>query len=438
MIVQEALDARRGAVETPRRFAAPLALIALAALALRVVYVLVTVRHLALPSSPADGGVLRSLDELYYVGAARSVAHGHWFDFAFLGPVLEHAEHPPLTSLVLAPVTWFTDGELPLRLLGAVGGALTVVVIGHIGRALGGRRLGLIAAALAAVYPNLWVNDGLLLAETWAALATALLILACYRLWREPTMAAAALVGVCCALAMLARSELVLFVPVLVVPLVLRRAAMPLADRLRVLAVATVVAGLVVSPWVVYNLRRFEEPVVLSYADGGVLLDANCDSTYHGPLLGLANGLCDPIDRPVPDVDFSVAARKQREIAFDYIGDHVGRLPVVMAARFGRVWSIFRPSQMTAIGQAEGRPTWVSDAGLVMYWPLVALGVLGIAWLHRRRRSLLPLLAPFAVVSVNAVVFFGFVRHRIGAEVPLVVLGAAGLCAVLDLAPLGV
>jgi hypothetical protein len=41
---------------------------------------------------------------------------------------------------------------------------------------VGGRRVSLVAAGLAAVYPNLWVNDGLLMSETLAALTTALVV----------------------------------------------------------------------------------------------------------------------------------------------------------------------------------------------------------------------------------------------------------------------
>ena len=44
--------------------------------------------------------------------------------------------------------------------------------LGLLGRELAGARAGLLAAALGAVYPYLWVNDGLILAETFATLGT--------------------------------------------------------------------------------------------------------------------------------------------------------------------------------------------------------------------------------------------------------------------------
>lgn len=59
-------------------------------------------------------------------------------------------------------------------------GTVSIVVIGLLGRRLGGSRVGLIAAGLAAIYPNIWINDGMLLTETVFILATATALLATY------------------------------------------------------------------------------------------------------------------------------------------------------------------------------------------------------------------------------------------------------------------
>ena len=45
-------------------------------------------------------------------------------------------------------------------------GTGTVVMLGITARAVAGRRAGLIAAVIAAVYPNMWINDGLVMSET--------------------------------------------------------------------------------------------------------------------------------------------------------------------------------------------------------------------------------------------------------------------------------
>jgi 4-amino-4-deoxy-L-arabinose transferase-like glycosyltransferase len=273
----------------------------------------------------------------------------------------------------------------------------------------------------------------LLLAETWAALTAALTVLATYRLLRSQTGANAAMAGAAAALAMLSRSELALLVPLAVLPAILVYGPGARGRRLRLSGVTLIAAGLVVSPWVLYNLSRFAEPVLLSDGDGGVLLGANCDTTYSGRLIGFWNGFCG-LDQIAPSPDDSVEAARKRAVAFEYIGDHLGRLPVVMAARVGRTWSLYRPAQMAEISRSEGRPYWVSYSGLAAYALLVVLSGFGLVALRRRRVALIPLVGPLVMVTVNAMVFYGLVRFRIGAEPSLVLLAAVGAC---SLAPPG-
>ena len=50
-------------------------------------------------------------------------------------------------------------------------------MIGLVGLRLAGPRVGLVAAAIAAVYPNLWINDSLVMSETLALLLVSLALL---------------------------------------------------------------------------------------------------------------------------------------------------------------------------------------------------------------------------------------------------------------------
>ncbi len=76
-----------------RRFWRILLLIVLAALALRVGYVLLAKRH-----EPALG------DQIYYVAQANTLARGDGFTDPRDGS--QTAEHPPLTALALTPTAW--------------------------------------------------------------------------------------------------------------------------------------------------------------------------------------------------------------------------------------------------------------------------------------------------------------------------------------------
>ena len=396
-------------------------LIGVAAFVGRVIYVVTTTNHQALTT-----------DEIYFISNARSLAAGHGFKFSALigaAPV-DNAAHPPLTALVLAPTATITDSNLALRLTVAFAGVGTVVLVGVVGRKLAGPRAGLIAAAIAALYPALWSYDGLVLSETFSAITTALVMLLAYRLVSDPSWLNALGTGVACGLAMLSRSELLVFVPVLVVMVLARITTIDWSRRTAVAGIMVVASAATVGPWVGYNLSRFEKPVFLTYP-GGVLLGANCRSTYYGPLIGSWNGFCTvQSNNPDPSV---VEAEKQRR-ALSYVRAHLSRVPVVVAARIGRVWSVYRLGQIADYEAANGVPKWATWSGWAMYLVLGVLTVAGAVSLARRRVTLLPIIAPFVVATLTAAAFYGRPRFRIPAEVSIAILAAVALDAFVNAA----
>ena len=150
-------------------------------------------------------------DSLYYSAQARQLAHGVWFHEVFSGQ--PGAEHGPLTSTLMGFVSWGNDPFNRQRMVTVACGIATVAVIGLVGRRVGGNRVGLIAAAVAAVYPNLWINDGLVMSESVSCLMVALALWALLTWTYRPQLRAAALIGLTIGLGALARSELVLFIP---------------------------------------------------------------------------------------------------------------------------------------------------------------------------------------------------------------------------------
>jgi 4-amino-4-deoxy-L-arabinose transferase-like glycosyltransferase len=418
-------------IPATRRFAALLLLVVVLGLTVRVVYVVAVTRHQEYPPPIGQGSPpARSFDEIYYVNGADAIVSGHGFRFAQLpgNPEAlweEQGEHPPLTSLLFAPSrALFDGGETAMRLTVAFAGALLVLVVGLLGRELAGERAGLIAAGIAAFYPGLWITDGLLLSETFATLFAATAVFATYRLLRTGSWWTAVAVGGSAALAMLARAELALLVPLLAVAILWPSLVNNLRRRLQLAGVAVLVAGIVVAPWVISNMTRFEEPVTLSFSAGGAIDGANCDSTYEGDLLGFWNGLC----RPTPEGDDgSEIAAKRLERGLDYMTDHPERVPVVVLARLGRLLGVYRTSQVTDLAEAEGRPSGVSLAGLIVSWILVAFGVVGVIALVKRKVPVLPVVTPIIVVLVTTALTYGSLRFRAPAEPVLVVLGAVGI-----------
>lgn len=399
------------------RFARILLVIAAVALVGRVAYVLTVTRY--------DN---HFYDQTAYLLISESVVDGNGFEL-FDRP---DAGQPPVTVLAATPATaifGLEEGAVPQRLTMALLGALTVLAIGFLGRLIAGERVGIAAAIIAAIYPNLWISNGIVMADTPAALGVALALLFAYRLLRQPGWLNAVMLGLLCGLCALTRGELVLLVPLLAVPAVLLATGMTWRTRAQWGAVVVVVFAVTISPWVIRNMTTFEEPTYLSTGDGGQLLGANCDETYGGDLMGLWTEVC--ATRVPFAEDPSVYSKRQRDAALDYIGDHPGRAAVVAGVRVARTWWFYRPFQDVRIGATEGRTIEAGWAGLAMYYVLLPLAIVGVFVLHRRRITWWPLVVPAVIVTITVAISHGYVRYRVPAEVSIVVLAAVSTDAIL-------
>lgn len=419
----DATRARRRPAFAPR-----LALITAAGLALRVGSVFTVARR-----NPTGG------DPLYYHVQANLLAAGHGFaePFTWLGThrVIPSAFHPPLWSLVLAATSWLGwTGFLAHKLTACVVGATTVAVVGVAGRELGGPRAGLIAAGLAAAYPNLWVVDGILMPETLSALAIALVVLTCVRLGAKPSRARAALFGLTIGLAALSRGEGLLLLPTVALPLAWQaaRRGLGLAATGRSLLLTVAVAAAVIAPWTARNLATFDRPVPISANGEEVLTTANCDLTWYGRFVGYWHFNCYQ-GHPPGDESDRAAYYARRGLA--YIGAHLDRAPVVAAARVGRIWDVYRPIQNTQFNTLEGRDRRVSEAGLAAYAVLMPLAIAGAVIRHRQGKSVVIFAGIAVMVTIVAVTSYGATRFRTPAEVAIVLLAAVAIDRAIDAVP---
>lgn len=408
----------------PSSFAARMAVVTGAAAAIRVSYVLLTKVDVDACGEAVCG------DAIYYSAQADVIADGRWFSDPF-SPGLPAADHPPLTALLGSPASLlFDNSDLAQRLTMVIVGVAAVIVIGLLGRKVAGERVGLLAAGLAALYPNLWVNDGVMMAESATTLLVACVLLGLYRFHDEPSRMMALAVGAVSGLAVLARAEQALLLPLAVAPTFLLARRISIGERVVSVVLAGTAAVLVVLPWTAYNLSRFDEPVLLSTNDGLTLLGANCDPVYYGPATGFWNIGCGTA--VTADGDQSVVSGERRDAAFDYLSHHQKRLPAVVVLRVARVWSVHAPGQMVWFNRGEGRESAVSWAGFWSYLALLPLAVIGAVLLRRRRRLLWPLLSTAVIVTLTSALFYGIVRFRIPAEVAIVVLAAVTIDAAID------
>jgi 4-amino-4-deoxy-L-arabinose transferase-like glycosyltransferase len=396
---------------------------------------------LLLAAIVAFGGVLRVVhtlavapwppaffnDEAYYATLGRMLARGTGFvrpaEYFGEGLSLPTAERPPLFPLLLGGLAELgvTGGDA--RLLGALTGAGTIAALGLLGRAVAGARAGLLAAALAALYPTLIAADGALMTESLYGLLVALALLAAVRLFREPRAGRAALLGVAAGLAALTRGEALVLLVLLLLPL-LRRPGGP-----RAAALACLAFGLVLAPWTIRNVSVFDRPVLVATEGGETLAGANCRQTYYGDMIGTWQVSC---------ARFSGRGNEAKELddagrrGIRYAGDHLSRLPAVLAARLARTWGVLEPFH-----QPEGRARWVTTLGVLMYLVLLPLAAYGAYALCPRSAVAWVLVAPFVTVTLTTLLGYGTPRFRHAAELALVALAAVALNGLLARSPAG-
>ncbi|MGI8428586.1 MAG: hypothetical protein ACR2OB_04625 [Solirubrobacteraceae bacterium] len=462
----------RGARGSRSRFGVRLAIVAVCALAVRLLYILVIAR------APVGVGG----DAGFYHSAANLLASGRFYYRGIFGHAYVTAEHPPLYPLLLSVVS-LTGAKTLLahRVAGCIVGAASVGLIGELGRRLNGRsgiragnspnspavrpddgsglsafrpddgsrpsaarpgdgsrssatrpgeRAGLIAAGVAAVYPPFVTADGLVMSEPLFVFMVVVALLIACRLIVAPNVALAGILGVLVGLAALTRPEGLLLLVLLGWP----AGWMPARGRALRLIAMTVATAVVLTPWVVRNVVVFHR-VTLATDANTVLAGANCHDTYYGRDVGWWSLDCLGRGRTRGQLlvgDASPAA------GLRYARDHLARLSVVVVARVLRTFDLLAPLRQ---GNREPRRRWVDVLGLVFYFPLLLLAGLGFARNWRERRSAITpapgrtrspalvalILAPVWSAVIVSVLGWGIGRFRVGADVSLIVLATLAL-----------
>lgn len=363
------------------------------------------------------------------------------FDLAKFHLVVPTAEYPPVHPFVLSLFARAGLRGVEAQRLGlAAIGSATVGLVGLVGRQLSGPRVGLIAAALAAVSPMMFLPEATLMSETIFVFLIVLALLLAGRLHSTPQLGGFAALGLVLGLAVLTRAEAGVLALLLVIPLAVRAKAVPPNRRVVFGVIGLAAVGLVVVPWTVRNQTTFHAFVPVSNNLGTALAGANCRLTYSGPALGswrstfgsgdAAAGQCfTGFNGRQPHFNEATAAGRARARGFDYARDHAGDLPKVAAARLLRSAGLFRPSQQIELEALEGRPIGWERAGTWMDWILLPFAAFGAVVLVRRRAAVWPLGAAVISVVVSTLLTYGNQRFRIGAEPALLIGSAAGVAA---------
>jgi hypothetical protein len=378
-------------------------------------------------------------DALYFFGQGEAIADSRGFVAPFLTSDVPSSSDPPAFAVLVAALHAVgIDTPHGQRLVLTLVGAAGVGLIALAAHRFAGVTAAAAAGVLAAIDPNLWINDGMVMSEGLLVPLIAVVLLTALRAWQHPTVGRAAALGAALGFAALTRGEALAYNVLIVVPLLVGLRTVPLPRRVALVAVAWTTCLLVVAPWFAYNASRFEHLVLMTSSTGSVLLSGTCAETYEGELLGYHHGACfeDTTERWLEasaSGDESERDAAFREIALDHMRANGSRVPVVAAARAGRVWGVYRPGDSVQLDAVvENRPEAASRVGYVAHLAMIPLSVAGLVVLRRRRLPISPFVGIAVSVTATAAAAMGVTRYRLPWDVCAVVLTAVAFDAVVS------
>lgn len=383
------------------------------------------------------------LDPTRYLGYAQEIAAGRGMTEPLTGDPT--AYYPPGYPWFLGVIEWvsspFTDAGWHVAVhVQAVLGAVTIVLVAHVARRLAGRRAGLAAAALYAIYPNLVFHTGVLLGETlYIFFSMAFVAVLVDRPWTRSAGAGArrALAcGVLLGLAVMVRPISLAIVPVVALCWLAERKDHQVVLRWTLALVVGVAACIV--PWTVRNAVRLDAFVPISTNTG----DNLCIGHAEG-----ATGAFAPVEACQVPYEFLdglpselASDPAKREIAIEGMLEHFDREPWLLWRRIYFTWvrdgdhdalfavQEYRRDRWMAI-ETEARLLAIADR---VYWLVLALGLVGMVRLARYRRP--DALAVVGIALVTAAVplaFFGDQRFKVPV-MPLLIVAAGTLVSSLE------
>ena len=372
-------------------------------------------------------------DEAWYVTQAQRLFGPHAFTSLFDYSV-PTAQHGPLMSVLIAPIAWLFPGATEgLRFFIPLLGIVTIVGFAMVGRAIGGDRVGITAGVAAAIFPDFWIRDGLVVAEPLAVAITIWMIFSFLKLTHHRTTRWSVLTGVLAGALVLARAEAIVLATVVVLI-----AMWSMRDdwraAVRVGSLVTLCVALIVAPWIAFNSGRFERSVSLTNNLGITLAGANCHATYFdGRYIGYDTPICwnaAQAKARVVSPDESVQSVEMTRMGLNYAREHIGRVPLVVIMRELWMVGLYHPSYVVKMSALGGQPRWATWVQAGTFLPLLLLTTVLVVRRRRSLRAFLPgpirqlLWIHVLFALFLAALFVGHWRYRSTLDSALIILAS--------------
>jgi 4-amino-4-deoxy-L-arabinose transferase-like glycosyltransferase len=394
-------------------------LIAVAAFAVRLGLAI----YLGLDQPPNPGS-----DQEGYDVYAWNLAQGR----GYRGPSPDIADQDHLTANCVpgAPIVWaglyFAFGHRydVIRVAQCAFSAIAVLLVFEIGRRCYGTRVGLIAAAICAVFPTNLIYTVDLLTEPLGNLWFLAFILSALWFEERPGWGRSVLTGVFLGITMLTRASCIFMFPLIVV-----WAAWQCRGNWRAILMAAaipVAAVGVIVPWTIRNYTVFHEFIPLSTLGGSTLLQGNNDVVVTDPKYF---GYC-IWDTLIPEYREALQTagseverdRRAKKFAVEWLRNNSDKWLFLVSHKLYRA--------MTPV-LAPHSPRLYRIAMLVSWGPVLVL--FGLAFfptlVTSLRRHEPQWLIHLAILQflLTSVIFFGFARYRQPIEPLCIILGVQGV-----------
>jgi 4-amino-4-deoxy-L-arabinose transferase-like glycosyltransferase len=332
-----------------------------------------------------------------------SVANGTGFTL-YGRPYLIHPPGYPLFLGILYLL--FGHSYAVVKVAQSLLGALTCVVMFLIGERLFAKRVGLLAGAIAAVYPHLVYYTGILMSETLFVFLSTTFLYALAVLRDDPAPRRLAFAGVVLGLASLTRPML-MFIPALL----LAWLWVELRSKRRALVITAVVSlwmAAAIMPWTVRNYLVTGSVVPIVATHWVTLYGANNPGILANP--DAVGGWVDP--EPMSPGEY-------REAYVAFMRELLLHRPLDLAAlelhKLKRFWSLFPRTQT---------PERDAVINLLSYGWLLPLFLAGMVLAFREPRRPLVLHLWVAYFCLLTLVMHGTTRYRLPVE-PVIILFAS-------------
>jgi len=356
-------------------------------------------------------------------------------------PMASTVGRAPLWPAIIAGIYGiFGDQNVFVRLFLCLIGSGTCVLVALFTREIFGKRIGMVAGLIAAVYPGLFLYDGWLYSES---LYTFLLIACTYTLYLTQQTAKTRWMvtsGLLLGLLSLTRPNgLILLGLVFLWAIIAVRAKwLPFKTAAKSVALIAVLTLLIVAPWTLRNYIVTGRFVPVATGDGIVLLGAyNHMILDNGPFRGIwiRPSLVYPQGRSIYTYTYCHTACEVVQngdfthLAGQWVQGHLGSMPLLLSLHMQSMWTPSTPEADLPMNQF---PDLLSSKILlalipISSFPIFVMAALGLLLTWRKWRHLLFIYLLISLDIAQCLYFYGSSRFRAPIEPMLVILAAGAI-----------